>query len=387
MKKYLLLGIAIFTSLALAACSSTLLPYQTHTKQNLLKETWLKEVNTNPNLWKKDADWWFLTGDPNKTERYNHKAPPYDVISTMSVRVPNFTNIKIAGNYQVQIIGYQEHNSVYILGPNHQIRQVIVNIRHHTLYLDQAKNTTHAPLDKVIVRIGVRNLHDLTVVGSATVEGRHVSSDHLVICSFGPGQIILEGTINLAKVNNFGTGTITVMGVYTPSLRINVQGNGSVNVSGEVGVQSIGHFGDGTVSIIGANTDCLTIDATGCGLTSVAGYANLREVNARQASRVYVYWVTANKTMVTVRDDARVGLAGNSTDLTIQTFNKARFMGRYLRACNVFARSRDNSHINVHSNHKLFAAAVGNSSIYFLGSPPAVSRQNSSQSVILPIDS
>jgi hypothetical protein len=383
MKKHSLIGIIFFCLFLLVGCATSKTPFsQSQVNRNLLNETWLKRMNLDPNVWTRGSDRWFLTGEPNFTERYVETAPVSEALTTMNVRVSDFTNIQVDSQVQVQIIGQQEHNSVYLLGPNNQIRQTAVEIYNHTLYIRSAKD---ADLRKVIVRIGVRNLRQITNRGYGNIYGRDITSDNLCINSLNGGKIVLAGDMNVSKINQAGTGTVTVIGAYTPALNIRVTGNGNVNVSGRVGVRSIQNLGNCSVNIIGADTDALTIWAARNGVTSVAGYANLKKVTACDNSQVYLYWVNSNGTYVFESGNARVGLAGMTKSLNVDITGNSQFLGQFLHGQNVYVRTRDNSHANVTADEKLFAAAYDHSTIYFFGSPNIVSRFTAGYGVVIPV--
>lgn len=358
-------------------------------KNNLLYETWLRKVNLNPRIWTNDADSWFITGEPNRAEWQNLNAPAAFATTLMKINSPDFEHIKICGNFQVQIVGGQDQNSVYVLGPNAAARVVAVQNYGRVLYIRQARDCDPRIcaqlMDKVIVRIGVHKLRSITNTGNGDIYGRNIKSSNMVLSSAGCGNTMLKGDINLKQVNQYGGGTVTILGANTPRLDINVRGNGSVNVSGHVGVRSIQHYGNGIVSIIGADTDNLCISAAGCGLTTVAGYANLKSVTAVNSSHVYVYWVSSDSTDVCEHDNAFIGLAGATRNLNVDVDNSAHFDGQYLRANNAYVRTRGESHANVLAAQKIFSDAQDNSSTYIFGSPRNVSRFANKDAQIIPV--
>lgn len=376
-----LLGIAFFTALILTSCSCC---FQA-SDINPVKETWLCNINLDTNQWTRYADSWFLTGLPNRLEHSGLKSDPEKAETLMTIKVPDFDKVVINGSFQVQIVGNQEHNSVYILGSNISARQTSVEIRGQTLYIQQPTNRLTA-FDKTIVRIGVRNLRCLTNLGCGNVYGRGIQSSNLSITSAGSGNIMLMGNINLTQINQTGMGTVTVMGANTPSLDIQVIGNGGVNVCGHVGIHAINHRGDGEINILGADTDCLTIFASGCGTTSIVGFANLKKVTAINRSRVYLYWVNSDGTTVTESDDARVGLAGSTKMLNLNLKNHADFEGQYLRSDNIYVRTQDSAHANVATNQRLFAEARDKSSIYYFDSPKNKSDFTWGDGMIIPLE-
>lgn len=383
MKKHCLLSTIIFILFFLVSCSSYRTTSQVQVSHNLLKETWMQKINTDPYRWIKTTDPWFINGEPNKIERYAQTAPFSQAISITMVRVPDFNNIQVDGKFQVQIMGYQEHNTVYVVGPNEQTRQTIVEIKGRTLCIRQANSKVLT--NRVIVRIGINNLCKLTSNGPCLIAGRDIRSNNLVIDSNGNGDIMLNGNINLAQVNQRGAGTITVLGVYSPSLNLNVKGNGNVRVSGRVGVRSINHTGSGVVEVIGADSDGLSIFSAGSGKTSVVGYVNLKKVTACNSSCVYVYWVNSNGLYVNQSEASIVGLAGATANLNLDMTNASRFYGQYLHGGNIYVRTANVSHANVNPDKKMFAAAFDKSSIYFFGSPNIVSRYTSGQGIVMPV--
>jgi hypothetical protein len=385
MKKHGLLVMVISILLLLTSCSTTTNNFnQTQVHENLLKENWMRQVNLDPNKWVSRADAWYLTGQPNSIEQYDSTAPSAKAITTMMVRVPDFTQVNVSGDFQVQIAGRQAHNSVFVIGPNTLARQVVVEIQNNTLYVHKAKGSKEC-LKNVIVRINIHNLQILKNFGSSNIYGRDVVSDKLLINSYDCGNLFLSGSMNVTRINQTGTGNVVIIGADTPDLNIKVIGNGSVNISGHVGIQHIIHQGQGNINILGADSDALTIDAAGKGQTSVVGYVNLKKINAINSSRVYVYWINSNNLYINSSGNARIGLAGAVTNMNIDMTNASRFEGQYLRGTNIYVRTRDWAHANVTVDKKTFAAALGNSSIYIFGSPNMVSRYTSQNGAIIPV--
>ena len=385
MQKLGLLGSIILLFCTLTACSTNNNGYdQTQLRENLLKETWAQKINLNPNNWVKNADPWYLTGAPNNIETYNNTAPSSKAITTLMVRVPDFTQVTVAGDFQVQIYGRAEHNSVYIVGPNASTRQISVEMLNNTLYIYKVKESKDC-LKNVIVRINIHNLQVLKNLGSSNIYGRDILSDRLMISSCDCGNTFLSGDMNVTRINQTGSGTIVVIGADTPSLSIKVNGKGSVKVNGHVGIQAISHKGNGDVNILGADSNALTIDACGNGTTSVVGYVNLKKVSAIDSSHVYVYWINSNSLYVTASGKAQIGLAGAATNMDVDITDASRFEGQYLHGDTVYARTRNWSHANISSDKKIFAAALDSSSIYIFGSPTMVSRYTSQKGAIIPI--
>jgi hypothetical protein len=338
----------------------------------------------SPGAWTRNADPWFLTGDPNQLEQYlEHTRQPIGT-TIMSIQAGSFDNVIVNGPFEVQIVGGQEHDSVYVLGPNEAARQISIQNSHHTLRISQAKDAT-ANLKKVIVRIGVRNLRNITNLGTGNIFGRNIYSDCLTLTECDCGCIILSGHMNLTKVTQLGSGTITVIGAVTPCLSVQVKGNGKVNICGRVGIQNIINEGNGCVNIMGADSDSLTILARGNSQVMIKGYVNLKKITASDRSCILVYCVYSGSLYVSQSGSSRIGLAGYVKNINIDMIDSSRFEGQYLKGGSMYVRTRDCAHANVAPDRKIFAAAMNQSSIYLFSSPSILSRYPAGGGMILPI--
>lgn len=381
---------AFFCILLLSSCSRNTCTWGCDTPQpNYLRETWLNQVNLDSSQWLVCADRWFLTGNPNKAEISDFNAPVGNALTTMKVRVPDFVNIISEGNYQVQIIGGQDHNSVSIIGPNYPARLVAVNISGETLRLHQSPDCEPSMcarlVSRVIVRIGVHTLRVLNNRGNGNIYARNIYSDQLSVATYGAGKTMLVGRMNLQRVRKTGPGNITIIGANTTALDLKVFG-GTVNISGNVGVNTILNSGSGNINIIGANSRSLIIDASGYSTTSIAGLVNLKRVTATGHSRVYVYWVNSPNLIVNENNAATVGLAGVANNLNVTLQGSSRFFGRYLRAGQVYVRTLESSHANIAADQKLFADAEKNSSIYYTATTSNISLYTSNNGKIVLIE-
>lgn len=375
MKKILLIGCMILFSSLLISCTNNSYNFiQSRETTDFTQEKWHHQIDTDPNKWIQNADHWFLTGDPNATEMANRHAPYSAAISTMIVRVPDFTRIKTHGCFQVQIFGTDAHNSVYVYGPNAGVSRTSVRISGDTLFVDQIGPEPQG-MNAVIVRIGVNHLTNLTQRGAGPIVGRQLRSNELSINSYGSGNVLLAGTMNLKHVNSLGSGHVTILGAYTPSSDIKSSGSGDVNVSGDLGIQFIKHRGSGNINLIGANTNSLDIFTEGRGKIGIVGpHINLKKIMAGGSTCTYIYWVDSDTIVANSNGSSRIGLAGYTNILYINASGSSRFEGRYLRAKDIFVKTKDSAHANVSATNKVFASAVDDSSIYFFGPTHIVSR-------------
>lgn len=381
MRRYLLIGLILLFVFALVSCASSRNPYP---RSDLTNENWTSLVDTSPNRWAVGADRWFMTGDPNTTEVMDHHAPYRAAISTMAVRVPDFTGIRTNGDFQVQIYGAYDHNSVYLYGPNEGVRQVVVEVRNNVLCISQVKDASRLT-GRVIVRIGVVNLQRLTHQGSGMVEGRQLRSTGLHLVSAGRGNMYLAGNINLYDVLDSSSGSISIFGAVSSGLTIRTTGSGSVNISGNVGLKSILHKGSGDINLIGVSGSGVNINAMGKGKIGLMGSMDIREIRACDSTCVFAYCLNSDSLYVYTFKDARVGVAGHANHLYVDASGSSRFGGRYLEASDAYVRGRDGAHANVMATTRMFASATNNASVYFYGSPDIMSQFVNGNGAVMPI--
>ncbi len=371
--------------LVLSGCVSKRYPYPDN---QLIQENWVNSIDKTAAHWTRGADRWFMTGSPNATELANRRAPESAGISTMMVKAPDFNSIKVDGDFQVQIFGTYEKNSVYVYGPNAAVRSVLVQVDHGTLCVTQSGGAPRPVMKNVIVRIGVNYLARLTQLGCGSIEGIRLHSNALYVNSSGAGNMYLAGNLNLKQVSSTGAGSINIFGARTGTLDIISTGSGDINVSGMVGIRSIKHRGTGNVNVVGANSNSncpMKIYADGSGKIGLSGRAAIAEIIAKDHVCVYACPTLSSNTNVYAYGNARVGLAGTGKTLYVETNNNSRFMGQNLCVDSAFVRARDNSHINVSAGNKIFAAATQSGSVYFYGEPKLMSQFVSGNGVIIPI--
>lgn len=382
MKRYFSIAVCVLFFLTLISCATN---RTAHVNNNFTQETWMTGVEKDPAQWLQGSDAWFRNGNPYIQVRYN--APYSLAMSNMSVRVPNFTNIKTNGNFQVQIYGTQGSNSVTIYGPNSAVRAIKVEVIGNTLCLIQAEKAP-SNMRQVVVRIAVAQLNNLVQMGNGTVEGIRLFSNRLNVLSTGCGNVYLSGNLNVQKITSTFKGSIIIFGANTPKLDIKTTGAGCVKVSGNIALGTIIHKNKATgdVSLIGVNGNCASrIFAEGRGKISINGRANIRELRASGHTCVYVYPTGSGALYVYAQDSAKVGLAGSANNIFVDTSGSARFYGRYLCVRDAYVRAHDWSHVNVTASNKIFAAATQNSSVYFFGSPQIMSQFVSANGVVIPV--
>lgn len=382
LKRFVGLSVLFFFCLLMTSCATNHSPT---INADLTKETWRYQLNTNPTTWQRYADRWFLTGKPNATEMTNRHASYRFAMSRMQVRVSNFTKIRFNGNFQLQLFGTDGPNTVYILGPNEAVGSAILRVSNDTLCIDQRPD---APpnADKVIIRIGMRELTQLIQMGCGTIEGIWLRSHSLTLTTTqqAGSRIYLMGNLRVRHIQQAGQTSINIFGANTPDLYIQTSGHGEVNLCGDVGVRSIIHHGSSNINIIGAHSGRLDIIADGDGKIGIKGQVNLRDVSVKDNVRVYVSLSTSDAINVALKNKARVGIAGFTNELNVVARNESRFLGRYLCTHQSYVKAYDSSHVNVNGASTLGMASQ-DGSIYYFGPARLLTSYTSGNGIVLPL--
>lgn len=382
MNRHFLIGIILSLILTLSGCASQ----KVGRSSDLSNETWMSQVTTSSAEWTRGADRWFIVGKANSTEIANRYAPYSFAMSDMNVRVPNFTKLKLIGNFEVQLFGtYSSPNSVRVVGPNDAVRQLRIQVDGDTLCVTQLQPVPS--MGRVIVRIGMNTLTYLMHSGCASVEGIQMKAQDLCIDSYGTGRIYLAGNINVRRINQMSSGPISIFGATSSCLIIDAIGPGATNLIGyNIWLKSILHRGYSNINVIGATSTGLKIDASGSGKISLNGnHININQIAATDQVCIFAYNVDSTALYINLFKNAKVGLMGYANQLTANATDNAIFYGQHLCACNAFVRASVCGHLNISAGGKMFASAVGASSVYFYGSPELMTPMAKGSALILPM--
>lgn len=366
MNRIIVLLTVFFTVILLTSCAAGRYPYPT---SKLSEESWVHQIDTDSSKWAVKADQWFLSGDQNDSGSYK------EGMSNTTVRVTNFHNIKISGDFQVRLVGSDHNNSVYIEGPNDAVRAISVTVSDDALCLQQMD---HAPanMGRVIVNIRVRDLRVLEHHGRGSVEGVRLFTNDLNIQAYDGGSIFLAGHINVKCIVSRGSGSVNVFTIHADNTEIESLGSGDVNVEAkrQVVLKSIKHHGVGDINIIGAASNGLIVDADGKGKIGIKGCVNVKDIRASGETCVFISTSESNAPCIYVYDDARVGINGAAGTLYGYTTRTSRLMARNLVATDAYVEAFGESHMNVRATRKIFATVHDYATIYFFGNPAILTK-------------
>lgn len=369
----------------IVGCSAGRYPYAA--TSSLADESWRSQMAVDPSSWAAGADSWFRVSEATMNEYMNETAPLSEAISREAVRIPNVPNIRIQGDFQVQITGDCDDSSVFVEGPNPAVRSVAVVISGNTLVLSQAQNAP-TNMSRVVVHVAMKNLNSLYFVGSGRVEGKHLYSSHLTVESNAMGNIFLAGRLNVKCVMARNCGSINIYTVNTTQTEIVSTGQGNINIKAEcnAGLKAITHTGTANVSVVNAAGDNVMIDAKGKGRINVIGRIGVRQIRASEQVCVFISNSSSGVPCIYVYDDARVGIAGRAGTLYAYTTRTAKLMSRYLVADTIYAESSGSSHMNIAATNKVFATARDYSTIYFYGDPDIVEAFQRNGGAVITMD-
>lgn len=381
--------IMVFLYFTLSGCAADQNPYLWSVSS---KENWQQCLPSNPNVWKRGADEWFLKRDPCNLDFHQSQTETgyrTSAMSKMSVAVSDSLNtIKVDGGFQTQIYGTEFHNTVDVYGPSVGISSLTVDADDNGVYV-HAHRDASPEIIKVIVRIGVKQLNNLVQMGCGPIDIIRITSPDLAITTTpqASGNIYLSGHVRLRQVIQGGSSRITVFGVDTRNLDIQTCGFcGGVNLWGNVGVRSIIHHGMNDINIIGANSPSLCIFADGGGTVAIKGFVRLGKVETHDHAHVYVSQTSSKLLFVSARDCSLIGLSGSVCNLYANTRDNAGFLAQSLCAQNVYACSHDCSHMNITASKRAFATAKDDSSIYFFGPSYLLTPFKSENGIVVPIE-
>jgi hypothetical protein len=382
MKRYFVLLAGIFFScFILGACSSE---YSGILRHDVSHEIWPGQIQVSPSDWMRGASPWFVLGDPGPLKGTTIEEGRVVPTNTVNMNVPAFSNIRIKGDFQVQILGTGGANRLAVYGSKNAISKINMNFKGDTLYLSQAKQVPSC-MGQTIVRIAVNQLTSLVHSGKGNVEGIHIYSHCLMVTAQGRGSIYLAGSMNLRTLFNMGGGSVTIMGANTPLLYVRTTSPRVTNISGNVGLRSIEHHGQGDINVIGANSNGLNITADGKGKIGVDGIVSVAHINARDHCNVYINQTRSSDIYAYAHDNAHIGIAGTANNAYFEAFGNACISARNLCTNSAYVRTHSNAHINVSAGNKLFASADGSSSIYFFGQREVLSRFMKDDGTVIPI--
>ncbi len=369
MKRIIALISISLSALILMSCAAGRYPYPTN---DLAKETWRSQIQTDSNRWATKADQWFLAGGDSYSEIANESAPVSEAITHTEIRVNNFNNVNIKGDFKVEMFDEEDNNGVWIEGPNVAVRAVAVSVRNNTLCLEQVANAPS--MSRVIVHIGIKQLKSLAYNGNGRVEAIRIKSSGLTIKAAGCGNIFLAGRVNVKSIINMGQGSINVFTLFSEGTSIESFSSGAVNIDAKQAIvlRRIVHNGTGDISVIGAVSPSLVIDATGKGRVSVSGQVTIKEIRASGQVCVFVSASSGGIPCIYVFDDARVGIDGGAGTLYAYTTRTSRLMARNLLAQTSYVEASGTSHVNANATGKIFATARDYATIYFFGNPAVV---------------
>lgn len=144
-------------------------------------------------------------------------------------QVDTFQSIRVVGNYQVNVnIGTTQQ--VSITTDNNLIPYVKTDVRDKTLII-QTKNGVMLQSSTIPqIDITTKQLSDIGVVGSATMNASGINADKFEISTSGTGNANVSGTTDKLKIKLVGSGQIVADNLIAQKAEVNLVGTGMISV-------------------------------------------------------------------------------------------------------------------------------------------------------------
>ena len=120
---------------------------------------------------------------PTLTQYRNQTAPYSEAISRSAVRVPNFHQLKVYGDFEVQVSGDPDVTSVSIEGPNDAVRSIAVCTEWRYIIVSTNKRMPPLNMNRVIVHVSMKSISSLSSYGNGRI-GRYTSLFKQLISRF-----------------------------------------------------------------------------------------------------------------------------------------------------------------------------------------------------------
>lgn len=144
------------------------------------------------------------------------------------------------------------------------------NVRDGVLYLELATSLTLEPTRPILYQIQMRNIEQLEVSSSATLEADTLESERLSIDMSGSGDLHVGAlTADDLELRNSGGGGMALDDIDTETLRAAVNSSGSLYLGGSAPRQSVTINGSGSYQAVDLQSRDATVIINGSGPATV----------------------------------------------------------------------------------------------------------------------
>ena len=184
------------------------------------------------------------------------------------------------------------------------------------------------------------------------------------------GQVSVDiSTHYLSTFNFHGVGTVTGVGLQSNLLDVSLANKGKTLLQGQINLRKLDVTGPGFTQISGINSRYLQVKLAGKAHVQLDGVANLASLDINGKGWLSLYWVKSNALKVRAKDHVFFQLAGIADMLDVELWDKARFNGRYLRSTRSFVKTHDTSEADIAVVKRQHTLADDKSNIYFYKLP------------------
>ncbi|MDP3562475.1 MAG: DUF2807 domain-containing protein [Legionellaceae bacterium] len=273
--------------------------------------------------------------------RFHHQpARPFHFLHSKSTHAPgntpinqnvivtSFNQVKIKGNFEVNLHTNSRQPTVIFHGDPRDLAHVKWFVTHNELMIEAEKD--YPKYGHVYIDISSRYLRSFVYQGSGAIAGQYLYSKSLDLYIKNNGNTTLDGQLVLHRAAFGGKGYTKIKGIQTSAMQLSLSDNAHVQLS---------------------------------------GVADVSTINMKGHSWLSLYWVKGNMLKLRLKESARVQLAGTVGFFDAALRDDARFNGRYLRARRAFVKTEDRSEADINVVEAQHTLATGTSNIYFYDLP------------------
>lgn len=281
------------------------------------------------------------------------------LITPCTINLKPVNIIHANSTYHLNIFLNADHNYIMTSGPRINYCHEISSFEHGTLNLNSTTPDT-------LVNVYVKNLDQLTLTNTHDVDVNALQHATFDLTAKNAAFIALNGNFHLPHLAVYGNTNLTA-------------------VNGKISIDTLNNNGASQITIKNLAAKTMTINDAGSGKITLRGNTAVDKIIQTGKGLIDLYWVNSKLTKVNASGAGSVILAGKANKLVANLTRLAFLNAKYLRAKNVFVKTKRYAIAYVNPIQQLFAAATDGSIIDYYHNPVNLYKNISHEGVILPM--
>lgn len=166
-----------------------------------------------------------------------------------------------------------------------------------------------------------------------------------------------------------GTGRIVGHNIHSTAFNLFLKNNGLTTLDGKIGLNHGVFMGSGQTKIQGIQSESMQLKLSGDAHAQLIGVANTNSVTMKGNSWLSLYWVKTRVLKIRLKESVCAQIAGVVSVLDAETWDNARFNGRYIRTMRAFVKTHDRSEADIATVFSQHTLAMDTSNIYYYKLP------------------